>query len=351
MKRVRLNKISSATHRVGIQKQALLTDQIIAEEGYIVAVRVMDRNDRYNKFEIVGGRLTTVYPGDIIAGVLGVRNALHGHAGDIPKSIKVGDQLHLLNMGGVIGRCYSSNPSLGSPIKVEVLGAVLSFPIVDSREGIPANIRMGALPIPETLTVPQPVIMISGTSMNSGKTFAACEVVRVLSKQGLNTVVGKLTGVALQRDVLSMVDCGAKEALSFADVGFPSTNQDTAPLAAHAVLHSLAQHDTHKPDVIIAELGDGLLGPYGVHSILKNSGIRALKLIHIVCATDPVGVSGAQHIFSQLAMPITAFSGPVTDHAVGCSFIQSSTGSSAFNALTQGEQLGAEILRSIHFKN
>jgi len=43
------------------------------------------------------------YQGDLIAGVLGERRALHGYSGVIPERVAPGDILHLLNLGGVIG--------------------------------------------------------------------------------------------------------------------------------------------------------------------------------------------------------------------------------------------------------
>ena len=69
------------------------------------------------------------------------------------------------------------------------------------------------------------MVAVVGTCMDAGKTVAACEIIHGLSRRGLKVAAGKLTGVALQRDVLGMLDHGAVEALSFVDAGLPSTGR------------------------------------------------------------------------------------------------------------------------------
>ena len=84
--------------------------------------------------------MARIIKGDLIAGVLGERQALRGFVGVIPPHIAPGDVLHMLNMGGVLGRCVSANPDLGKPLRVRVLGVALI-------DGAPANIRQGAIAV------------------------------------------------------------------------------------------------------------------------------------------------------------------------------------------------------------
>lgn len=352
MKRITLDKIASATGRLDIATQALISDQITSAEGYVLAVRALDRKTVYNQLEVRSGRLVQIYPGDIIAGVLGQRRALHGHAGVVPEQVKVGDILHILNLGGVVGRCTSSNPIVGAPLRVEVLGAILAFPVLESRQGVPAHIKMNALPEVERLGPTPPVVFVSGTCMNSGKTLAACEVVRHLCRNDLKVGVAKLTGVSLRRDTLSMVDCGARRALSFADAGYPSTTPETAPAAARAVLSALAAPDAEPLDVIVAELGDGLLGEYGVMPILTTSDVMARKVVHVCCAGDPVGALGAMQVFERrLGSRPHVMSGPVTDNQVGVDFIERELGVLARNAPLAPTELGQAVLDALNGKD
>ena len=80
--------------------------------GDVVVVRVLTDNATYNMLELPTGRLAKVNPGDLLAGVLGRRRALKGFVGDVPGTITAGDELHLLNLGGVIGSCSGHHSSL-----------------------------------------------------------------------------------------------------------------------------------------------------------------------------------------------------------------------------------------------
>src|SRR5262249_52408364 len=155
--------------------------------------------------------------GDVLAGTLGSRRALRGYAGAVPEAIAPGDVLDVLNLGGVIGRCTSTHPDLGAPLRAEVLGAVLVFPELGDRIGRPAHIRDGAIPAARTLSCRIPVVYVAGTCMSAGKTAAAAELVRGLVRRGRRIAAAKLTGVALMRDTLAMTDAGAAAAATFND--------------------------------------------------------------------------------------------------------------------------------------
>ena len=88
--------------------------------GTVVAVRVLDEKSIYNELEDRAGRMMTVHRGDVLVGVLGERRALRGYAGEVPHQVVVGDVLHLLNLGGLVGRCTSANPEVGPPARVQV---------------------------------------------------------------------------------------------------------------------------------------------------------------------------------------------------------------------------------------
>ncbi|MGE3496108.1 MAG: hypothetical protein AB7N73_15540, partial [Gemmatimonadales bacterium] len=139
--RIRLDRIASSTRNAALTEEVILGDEIIAAEGYVLAVRILEDKANYNTLEDLSGRMVTLRAGDVLAGTLGTRRALRGYAGDIPSRISVGDTLDVLNLGGILGRCTSVNPDIGPPFKAEVLGAVLAFPELGDRVGRPAHIR------------------------------------------------------------------------------------------------------------------------------------------------------------------------------------------------------------------
>src|SRR5262249_53937223 len=104
-----------------------------------VIVEALEEKSVYGELELVGGRLARIIKGDVIAGVLGERQALKGYVGAIPAQVAAGDILHVLNMGGVIGKCSSVNADFGQPLRVRVLGVALI-------DGEPANIMRYSIP-------------------------------------------------------------------------------------------------------------------------------------------------------------------------------------------------------------
>src|ERR671925_710411 len=225
------------------------------------------------------------------------------NAGLVPASIAVGDTIEVLNLGGILGRCTSVNPEIGPPFRAEVLGAVLAFPELGDRIGRPAHIRDRAVPPADRLESAVPVVYVAGTCMNAGKTVAATELVRGLSRGGLRVAAAKLTGVSLMRDALSMLDAGAAAALTFNDVGIASTHAGVTVSTAKGIFNRLA---AVRPDVIVAELGDGILGEYGVQDILRDTELMAGRAAFVLAAPDPVGCWGAAELMRQeFRLPIT----------------------------------------------
>ncbi len=331
--RIRLDRISSSTRNAQLTPEVIIGDEIVAAEGYILAVRVLTDKSSYNTVEDVAGRMVSLRAGDVLAGTVGIRRALRGYAGDVPATIAAGDLINVLNLGGILGRCTSENPEIGRPFDAEVLGAVLAFPELGDRVGRPAHIRDRAVPPSDTLTCDVPVVYVAGTCMNSGKTVAATELVRGLARGGFRVGAVKLTGVSLMRDALSMLDAGAVSALTFNDAGAASTHAGMTVPVARGLFNRLTDPRGARPDVIVAELGDGILGEYGVQDILRAPDLMRIGAAFVMAAPDPVGCWGAQRLMTeQFHLPITAITGPATDNEVGRDYITAELGLAAHNA-------------------
>ena len=344
--RVRLDRIASSTRNLRLDPEVIVGDKIVAQEGYVLAVRILHDKPTYNTVESLGGRMVALRSGDVLAGTLGSRRALRGYAGDVPASLAAGDPIQVLNLGGILGRCTSENPEIGPPFSAEILGAVLSFPALGDRIGRPASIQENAIPAAEALECELPVVFIAGTCMNSGKTVAATELVRGLARSGRRVAAVKLTGVSLMRDTLSMRDAGALAAFTFNDAGLASTHPGQTVAVARGLLNRLAGDRTTRPDVIVAELGDGILGEYGVQDILCAPDLMALGAAHVMAAPDPVGCWGALRLYRErFRRPITVFTGPATDNEVGRDYILAELGLAAHNARKEAEAL-IQVVRS-----
>jgi hypothetical protein len=336
---VKLNKIASATSTLPLDRACAIGTTIPSEGGTVLIVEALEDKTVYGELELVGGRMARIIKGDLIAAVLGERQALKGYVGVIPPHIAPGDVLHMLNMGGVVGRCVSANPDLGKPLRVRVVGVAL-------LDGAPANIRQGAIAWKDTLPTSAPLIVISGTCMNSGKTTTACEILRQLSAKGYRMAAAKVAGVATQRDLYNMLDHGAVTGLTFSDAGLASTvqNLDAVVPAAKGILAAL---NDHHPDAIMVELGDGIMGHYGVDLLLKDAELMGHMKAHVLCANDLVGAWGGLQFLRSLDLPVDCVAGPATDNSAGVAYIEQHFGALAVNARTDPAQLGRLIERKV----
>jgi hypothetical protein len=329
-----VDKIGSATSPLNLGKTvSVIAENLSAKAGDVVVVKALTESVTYGNLELPSGRLAKINRNDILLGVLGKRRALKGFFGDVPETVEVGDKLHLLNMGGVIGVCSGHHSSLSDAIEVEVLGIVQ---IPDSKFQIPKVLNIGenALQPSDSLNSSAPIVIVAGTCMNSGKTVAATEIIKQASHAGLRVAGAKMSGVACLRDTLNMQDCGAFATASFLDCGLPSTVgvDDLAPVAK-AILNKLNES---APDLIVVELGDGIVGGYSVDSILLDEEIKNATASFVFCASDYVGVIGGIEVLRRFGISIDVIAGSVTDSQAGEDFVVQNFGIKAGNARRNG---------------
>lgn len=339
---VTADHIASSTARCALTPTVALSPYVVPEAGYCVVVRALEDKSCYDQLEGCDETFRTIEKGDIIVGTLGSRQALKGYSGHVPRQIEVGDTLNVLNLGGIIGTCTSGLPELGSALAVEVLGAAM----VQKQDGwTHARIQDGAIEPTQVLTDSAPLIVVSGTAMDTGKTLAACGIVEGLSERGWSVAAAKLTGAALMRDVRRMHEHGATDCVTFSDAGLVSSiGQTMPPIAKGLIAHLNAQN----PDAIILEMGDGFIGPYGVDDLLLDKELQRFTKAHVVTATDLAGVWAAeQHFHQRYRAPITAITGPVTDNEVGTRYVEQRLGITAINAVQAPNQLANCVARAL----
>jgi hypothetical protein len=173
--------------------------------------------------------------------------------------------------------------------------------------------------------------------MNSGKTYAATELIKQATRVGLKVAAAKLSGVACLRDTLNMGDHGAITTASFLDCGLPSTVgiEDLAPVAKAVI----ARLNESQPDFIVIEMGDGILGGYSVESVFADRELREATAALVFCASDYVGAWGGIELFRRRGISVDVVAGSVTDSQMGQDYIEKEFGVPAGNARRDGAQL------------
>lgn len=309
--RIRPDKVGSACFPFDFGPFLNVRPHPECTEGAAVVCRVLTSRNDYGYLELPNGRQSQLVPGDVIVGVLGSRAALRGFSGTVPQSLENGDQLQLLNKGGVIGASKGSMVGMGSPIQLEVLGS----PIINNKPALLADFALKDQPAPVKDT---PILAIIGTCMNSGKSTAAAVAIRHFASQGLSVHAGKATGVGAIADPMAFRDQGAQLCLSFLDCGIPSTAlRNDIPEVFRKLINHLAQEE---PDLIVLELGDGVLGAYGVDEILES---QPPFTACVVAANDVVGGWAVTEKLKSLGLKTACVTGPATDNESGVEKLKS----------------------------
>jgi hypothetical protein len=133
--------------------------------------------------------------------------------------------------------------------------------------------------------------------------------------------------------------------LIFTDFGIVTTTPENAPALARTMLQRFASKE---PDAILFELGDGLLGAYGVEAILDDAEIRSSLSAVVLSANDPVAAwGGATLLRDRFGIEPAVVTGPATDNNVGVDIIRERLGLPAANALTAGASLGDLVLERV----
>ena len=234
--------------------------------GEVVAAPENAPIDRLETLEILQGTEDAWKTSEIklrekmnVVVAIGGRYANRSVSGREPDSPAApGAVLDLLNAGGVCG--VRANPETPC-VKIEVKGGV-------ALRGEPA--LLSDLPvIPDTRCpvdeegVPcAPIILVTGSDMDVGKTTCASSLASALHSSGIHVSYVKLTGTGRMRDLMQ-VNYGrplgffdsARLGWDFVDAGLAST----CGVSRHKVrrcAQNLLRHACAKAEIVIAELAD-----------------------------------------------------------------------------------------------
>ena len=259
--------------------------------------------------------------GDIFVGATGGRFANHSINGHAPRQpVPVGDIVDLLNTGGVIG--YSA--SQDSPtVKLKVLGGIKhgdSLTLMSDLTSISGTSSTDEDDSPPST----PLVLITGSDMDVGKTTCAAALALSLRSSGIRMTFVKLTGTGRMRDLMRVyyghplgyfdID---RLAWDFVDVGLATTYEiDRDEVRRRA--RRLLRHAEANGEIVLAEVADAPNDEGSIH-VTTDPWLKAwLKRCGLViCACDSVSSTlTAQWIRShiELGEEEILISGPVADN-------------------------------------
>ena len=183
------------------------------------------------------------------------------------------------------------------------------------------------VPSPADVGFDMPVVLVVGTSMSAGKTFAGRVVVRQLKQLGHTVVGAKLTGAGRWRDTLSFGDAGADFLFDFMDAGLPTT---VVPEDEYreAVSGLLLRMQATGATVAVIEAGASPLEPYNGGTLVELLGDRIA--FTVLSASDPYAVVGIQTAWER---SFDLVAGPTANTRAGVALVHRLTGLPALDLL------------------
>jgi hypothetical protein len=267
-----------------------------------LAVAEVLETGRHKKVEVREGYNMDLFPGDLLVGAFGNRYATDQFEGYVPDEVVA--ECDLLSIGGVFGEVASMHSSMAAPTRLRLLG------LAADRDGAPINQRDYGLPAPAGSGGGE-VILVVGSSMNSGKTTTVGTLARALSRTGLRVAAAKVTGTAAGKDGRFYASCGADPVLDFTDVGYPSTYM----LGSGELLeiyHTLTGHlRAAHPDYIILEIADGVF-QRETRMLLDSEPVRRSVDHVFFAAGDSLAAECGARFLSREGLPLRATAGALT---------------------------------------
>ncbi len=290
------------------QKVELVDNGRDLKAGDVVAVEIVEKGGSYGSAEVKGAEMVDLGIGDIVVGVLGRRKATRGFSAEMPYKLEEGEELDFVSSGGVFAKGLSYPEDIGRPYRCKFLGFV-------SKDGRRINISEYSLDPAETIDINCPLVMVASSRMDAGKTTVCKGLITKFVEQGKTVGAVKLTGVTRERDTHGMKKAGAKKAYEFTDCGLPSSTCE--PDIAIRASKGLINEAGDGVDVVVAELGAGLLSSYNVLEVLKDKDVKKACTSLVFMAMDPVGAYGGLRILEDHGYSPDVISGPATDTEAG----------------------------------
>ena len=135
------------------------------------------------------------------------------------------------------------------------------------------------------------MILVCGTSMNSGKSMAAAACCWALTSMGYTVRASKVTGTASLKDILHMNDSGAHPYADFTYLGYPSTY--LLPKDELLSIFNLLdlKYANNPKNFWVVECADGIVQR---ETAILLSSPEVISRIHkfIFCANDAFGAIG-----------------------------------------------------------
>lgn len=298
-------RFAYTTRRVDKGKiTSLLLSQKSPRTGDLVLARVA-RLGQHERIELPDGRKAVLYPGTEIVVAYGNRYAPDQFEAIVPERV---GPCHLVAAGGIAAQMLSKHSRMHSPTEIEPIG------LLGDADGNRVNLDSFSFPDakPDASARRPRTILVTGTSMNSGKTTIMSNLTKGLVWSGRKVAAAKLSGTGAGGDRWRILDAGADPVLDFVDAGVASTYFLPADKVERITGTILAELFKAPVDFVLLEISDGLLEQETAR-LLASPMLRPFIDAVMFTAVDAMGATAGVAWLRAHNLPIIGISGVLTN--------------------------------------
>lgn len=289
-------------------------DVATARAGDLILGRVTSLG-QHGRIQLIEGRPATLYPGDLIVMPCGARYApdqFEGLAEIDPEGCD------MLAGGGCLGRMVWRHDRMKAPTRVQPLGR-----LTDAARRI---LRTGDWALPQPVRPATiPLIVVVGTSMNSGKTTATVALTHGLTRAGFAVAALKGTGTGSFGDVNDYADAGATFVGDFTDAGMVTTYLEPLDRVKAGIETLLAAAEAKGATVAVMEIADGIFQKETAALLADPAFVARMSGCIFACG-DAVAAAGGVAVLARQGMHPLCLTGLLSCSPMASTEAQAMTG-------------------------
>lgn len=306
-KRLRQAKWAYTTRRVEQNQDfTLLNGNLTPNPGDLLLAQVIGIG-QHKRLELVTSRRATLFEGDEIVVAYGNRYAPDQFEGVLPAKL---GRCRLVAAGGVAARLLNRHAKMHSATRIKPIG------LLADSDGRRINLSEYRLPRCETLEKKPLVLVVAGTSMNSGKTTTCANLVKGFARRNVKVAAAKFTGTGAGADYRTLVDAGADPVFDFLDAGYVSTYRLDKTALLDIVMTLGCEMIDSNPDIIVIEVADGLLQRETARLFATGEFTDWIDGV-LFAANDALGAQAGVAWLTARQLPVIGITGVLTSAPLG----------------------------------
>lgn len=276
--------------------------------GDLVLARVVAIG-QHKRLESHNSRRRSLFLGDEVIVAYGARYAPDQFLAETPEDLCY---THLVAAGGVAGKVVERHERIDPATMLEPIGLITHGGEVVTMTGNAEHEVQDWTRGRDALAEDGPtVVVVFGSSMNSGKSTTVGCLVNGLVHAGLKVHAGKATGTGAGNDAGLFRDSGADVVVDFTDFGLPSTFKLPLLQIKDVVFSMAATLAEGDPDVVVIEIADGIYQGETAGLMADPDFGRLTDVVLFACGEALSAAAGAG-VLTAAGLPLAAVSGLLT---------------------------------------